>query len=46
MIFFNKTTLPKDKKGGVLVHSKKSGQGYGYEDWAGFEGRIAKAIED
>ncbi len=45
-IFFNQKTVAKDGKGGFLVHSKKGGQGYGYEDWNSFYARLDKATQE
>ena len=44
-IFFNQKSIPTDGKGGALVHSKKGGQGYGYEDWNALYARLDKAIQ-
>jgi hypothetical protein len=34
----------RQDKSGVVVHSKKGGQGYAHNDWAGFEKRWEDAM--
>ncbi len=43
-VFFDQQSVPADKKGGVLVHSKANGQGMGYDNWPAFEQRVQEAI--
>ena len=46
LLFFNTKEAPDNLKGGVLVHSKKNGQGFGYENWPAFYARLDKAIDE
>ena len=43
-VFFNSKSIPADKKGGILVHSKTNGLGMGYENWIAFESRVQEAL--
>ena len=44
--YFNQTVKDIDKKkGGVLIHSKKQGHGYGYDNWKAFEDRLDQAVK-
>ena len=36
---------PKDKKEGIVIHSKSNGHGYGYDNWPAFEARLKAAVE-
>ena len=42
-IFFN-STEPKETSG-VVVHSKKNGQGYTHQNWTAFEQRVEEAVK-
>ena len=44
-VFFNKKSIPADKKGGIIVHSKTNGHGMGYDNWPAFEKRVQEALE-
>ena len=37
--------VPADGLGGVLVHSKTNGHGFGDENWSEFDKRVNKAID-
>ncbi len=39
-VYFNKTRVPLDKEGGIVLHSKANGHGFPDEDWKAFDQRV------